>query len=295
MANSSSSGLPLSSLDSIKPENFDGTGFKRLQVWMRLWLMGLGLFWVLTEDPPAPLGEAMQDVVERTRLNTLRARWEKTNASAQARLLAVLSNRLFDIYVGLREARKVWSELNDKYAKSDNSNESFMVASYLNFRMGDARSVMEQIHELQLIMRDLGQYGCVLPENLQVNAILAKLPTSWHDFVTVRRHLKQRLTLNDLIAIINVEEKSKADYGGVKAPAQANLVEHKNKPRRNVKKGKTRPGFTGLKANAMKLAKVTRLVGRRWWIRIDGERGLSSSTRSRISELQADFRQESCP
>lgn len=71
------------------------------------------------------------------------------------RILAVLSNMLFDVYVTYTEAKKVWTELNDKYAESDNGNESFLVASYLNFRMGDGRSIVEQIHELQLIMRDL--------------------------------------------------------------------------------------------------------------------------------------------
>ncbi|XP_062233471.1 uncharacterized protein LOC133930757 [Phragmites australis] len=247
MTSSGSSVLPPSSSDAIKPERFDGTGFKRWQARTRLWLMELGLFWVLIEEPPAPQGEAVLDEVERTRLDALRARWEKANASALALLLVVLSNRLFDIYVGFGEARKVWTELNDKYAESDNGNKSFIVASYLNFRMGDGRSVMEQIHELQLIVRDLGQYGCVLPENFQVNAILAKLPTSWRDFVTARRHLKQRLTLNELIAAINIEEKSKAGYGEGKTSAQVNLVEHKNQSGRNMKKEKTKPGFSGPK------------------------------------------------
>ncbi|XP_062179609.1 uncharacterized protein LOC133884273 isoform X1 [Phragmites australis] len=260
MASSSSFVPPPSSSDAIKPESFDGTGFKRWQARTRLWMMELGLFWVLTEEPPAPQGEAVLDEVERTRLDALRARWEKANASALARLLAVLSNRLFDVYVGFGEARKVWTELNDKYAESDNGNESFMVASYLNFRMGDSRSVMEQIHELQLIVRDLGQYGCVLPENFLVNAILAKLPTSWRDFVTARRHLKQRLTLNELIAAINVEEKSKAGYGGAKTPAQANLVEHKNHPGKNVKKEKAKPGFFGPKTNTMKKKKKPEII-----------------------------------
>ncbi|XP_062227865.1 uncharacterized protein LOC133926113 [Phragmites australis] len=260
MASSSSSALPPSSSDAIKPECFDGTGFKCWQARTRLWLMELGLFWVLTEEPPAPQGEAVLDEVERTRLDALRARWEKANASALARLLAVLSNRLFNVYVSFGEARKVWTELNDKYAESDNGNESFMVASYLNFCMGDGRSVMEQIHELQLIVRDLGQYGCVLPENFQINAILAKLPTSWRDFVTARRHLKQRLTLNELIAAINIEEKSKAGYGGGKVPAQANLVEHKNHSGKNAKKEKTKLGFSGPKANAMKKKKKPEIV-----------------------------------
>ncbi|XP_062193569.1 uncharacterized protein LOC133896967 [Phragmites australis] len=201
--------------------------------------MELELFWILTEELPAPSGEDVQDEIERTCLNALVARWEKANGSALACLLAALSNRLFDVYMGFEEAQKVWSELNDKYAKNDNDNEPFMVASYLNFCIGDDRLVMEQIHELQLILRDLGQYGGVLLENFLVNAILAKLPTSWCDFVT---------------------EKSKAGYSGVKASTQANLVEHKNQPKRNVKKEKSKPRFLGPKANAMKKKKKPEIV-----------------------------------
>ena len=68
------------------------------------------------------------------------------------------------------------------------------------------------------------------------------------------------MTLNKLIAAINVEEKSKAGYGGVKAPAQANLVEHKNHPGKNVKKEKAKPGYSGPKANAMKKKKRPEIV-----------------------------------
>jgi hypothetical protein len=218
--------------------------------------MELGLFWVLTEELAVVPGDDVPDEVERAQLAALRTRWEKANGSALARILAVLSNRLFDVYVSYKEAIKVWTELNDKYAESDNGNESFLVASYLNFRMGDGRSVVEQIHELQLIAQDLAQFECVIPESFQVNSILAKLPTSWHDFVTARRHLKHRLTLNELIAAINVEEKSKAGFGGVKAAnVQANVAEHRNQSVKNVKKEKKVPGPIGPKNNIFKKKK----------------------------------------
>lgn len=66
--------------------------------------------------------------------------------------------------------------------------------------------MMEQLHELQFHVRYLSQYDCVLPEKFQVNVILAKLPPSRRGFVTARRHLKERLTLNELSAAINIEE-----------------------------------------------------------------------------------------
>lgn len=73
----SSSSAPNS--DAIKPEVFDGTSFKRWQARTRLWLMELGLLWVLTEEPAVLPGDDMQGEVERARLTALRTRWE--NAS----------------------------------------------------------------------------------------------------------------------------------------------------------------------------------------------------------------------
>jgi hypothetical protein len=80
---------------------------------------------------------------------------------------------------------------------------SFTTENYLNYKMAERRSVMEQLQEIQLLVRDLVQYGCVLPDIFQVNAILAKLPSSWRDFVTSRCHMKKKMTLTELSATIN--------------------------------------------------------------------------------------------
>jgi hypothetical protein len=87
---------------------------------------------------------------------------------------------------------------------------SFTTENYLNYKMAERRSVMEQLQEIQLLVRDLVQYGCVLPDIFQVNAILAKLPPSWRDFVTSRCHMKKKMTLTELSATINVEERARA-------------------------------------------------------------------------------------
>lgn len=83
---------------------------------------------------------------------------------------------------------------------------------------------MEQLQELQLYVRDLVQYNCNVPESFQVNVILAKLPPSWRDFVMACRHVKKQMTLPELSAAINMEERARAS----KKPSrqvQAHLVE----------------------------------------------------------------------
>jgi hypothetical protein len=90
--------------------------------------------------------------------------------------------------------------------------------------MTEGRSIMEQLQEIQLLVRDLVQYGCVLPHSFQVNAILAKLPPSWRDFVTSRRHMKKQMTFTELSATINVEERARSS-NKPSQQLQAHIVE----------------------------------------------------------------------
>ncbi|KAF0902671.1 hypothetical protein E2562_018299 [Oryza meyeriana var. granulata] len=105
----------------FKPEIFDESNFKRWQARAKLWLMDQKLFWVISSPPKGTLdGKA-------------RSEWEDATNAAIARLLAVLSNRLFDIYVTYTDAKKLWDELDQKYSEGDNGNELFTTATYLNY------------------------------------------------------------------------------------------------------------------------------------------------------------------
>jgi hypothetical protein len=50
--------------------------------------------------------------------------------------------------------------------------------------MVDGRSVVEQAHEFQLIVRELEQHGHVLPNKFVTCGIIAKLPSSRRNFDT---------------------------------------------------------------------------------------------------------------
>jgi Sec-independent protein translocase protein TatA len=95
----------------------------------------------------------------------------------------------------------------------------------------------------------LVQYGCVLPDSFQVNAILAKLPPSWRDFVTSCRHMKKQMTLTELSAAINVEERARSS-NKPSQQLQAHVVEKggdrkfqkkkKNSPQKNLNQPKSK-------------------------------------------------------
>jgi hypothetical protein len=198
-----------SSSDVIKPEAFDGASFKRWQIKTRMWLTDLKLFWVVTSAVPQAASDDSEDA-EKAAALAEKAKWDEANEACLYRLLNVLSNRLFDVYSGFTSAKGLWTELENEFSEVGNGNESFTTENYLNYKMAEGRSVMEQLQEIQLLVRDLVQYGCVLPDSFQVNVILAKLPSSWRDFVTSRRHMKKQMTLTELSAVINVEERARS-------------------------------------------------------------------------------------
>jgi hypothetical protein len=231
---------------------FDGACFKSWQIKTRTWLTDLKLFWVVL----APVPEAAADdanAAAKATVQAEKAKWDETNQACLSRLLDVLSNRLFDVYSASTSAKGLWAELENKLSEVDNGNESFATESYLDYKMSEGRSVTEQLQEIQLLLGDLVQYNCNLPDSFQMNAILAKLPPTWRDFVTARRHMKKQLTLSELSAAINVEERGRAsnrpslqvhannvEQGGCgKSQKKNSPPQNQNKPKpKNMKKKK---------------------------------------------------------
>ncbi|KAJ1268195.1 hypothetical protein BS78_07G118700 [Paspalum vaginatum] len=226
------------SSDVIKPEVFDGACFKRRQIKTRMWLTDLKLFWVVLSDVPEAASDKADDAAKAA-VQAEKAKWDEANQACLSRLENVSSHRLFDVYFGFTSAKGLWAELENEFSEVDNGNESFTTENYLNYKMVEGRSIMEQLQEIQLLVRDLVQYGCNVLESFQVNAILAKLPPSWRDFVTARRHMKNPMTPSELSAAINVEEHARAS-NKPSQQVQAHLVE-KGEGRKNQKKKKNPP------------------------------------------------------
>jgi hypothetical protein len=153
-----------SSSDVIKPEAFDGASFKRWQIKTRMWLTDLKLFWVVTSAVPEAASDNTDDEAKAATLAE-KAKWDEANEACLSRLLNVLSNRLFDVYSGFTSAKGLWTELENEFSEVDNGNKSFTTENYLNYKMVEGMSVMEQLQEIQLLVRDLVQYGCVLPDS----------------------------------------------------------------------------------------------------------------------------------
>jgi hypothetical protein len=148
-------------------------------------------------------------------------------------ILSLLSDQLCDIYMKYGVARGVWEALDRKYAESDAGRDLYVNDQYHKYSMVDDHSVVEQAHEIQLLVGELVHFNCVLPDRFVVGGIIAKLPPSWRSFATTLKHKKEVMTVESLIATLDVEEKAisrDVPHSGPPdaGPSNVNVVEAKS-------------------------------------------------------------------
>jgi hypothetical protein len=76
-------------------------------------------------------------------------------------------------------------------------------------------------------VKELKLLKIVVPDEFVVGAIIAKLPTSCRDFTTSLKHKRVHMSILDLIASLDVEEKAQAKDGrskGAEGQTIANMV-----------------------------------------------------------------------
>ena len=106
-------------------------------------------------------------------------------------VLSVLSDRLCDVYMHMRDAKELWEALDTKFSASNAGSELYVMEQYHDYKMVENRSVVEQAHEIQFIVAELNHFKCALPDKFVAGGIIAKLPPSWRDFATSLKHKRQ--------------------------------------------------------------------------------------------------------
>ena len=63
--------------------------------------------------------------------------------------------------------------------------------------------------------------GCVVPDPLVAGCMITKLPPSWRNFATSLKHKRTKISVESLIASLDVEEKARAKDTGKGAEGQS--------------------------------------------------------------------------
>ncbi|KZV28460.1 hypothetical protein F511_03263 [Dorcoceras hygrometricum] len=265
---SSTTSTPLASahVHTEKPFKFSGADFKRWQQKMLFYLTTLSLSRFLTEEPPV-VTEGDTDTQKRTAVDA----WNHSDFLCRNYILNSLDDVLYGVYCSVKTAKELWNSLEKKYKTEDAGVKKFVVGKFLDYKMVDAKSVMSQVQEIQIIIHDLLAEGMKINESFQVAAIIEKLPQMWRDFKNYLKHKRKEMTLEELIVRLRIEEDSRTSDAktykkAMEAEAKANLTESSNAQKRkrsfNEKKRGTAKKFKGTCYNCGKpnhMAKDCRL------------------------------------
>ena len=112
------------------------------------------------------------------------------------------------------------------------------MVSFHDFRMVNNHSVVEQAHEVQVLVKELELLKCPLPDKFVAGCIITKLPSSWRNFATTLKHKRQKISVENLIASLDVEEKVQVkdvSENGCEGNSSANMVQKYHPHSKNMK------------------------------------------------------------
>ena len=135
----------------------------------------------------------------------------------------------------------------------------YIMESFHDYKMVNNHSVVEQAHEVQVLVKELELRKCPLPDKFVAGCIIAKLPSSWRDFATILKHKRHEISVENLIASLDVEEKvwaKDASEKGGEGNSSANMVQ-KNHPHSKNKKA----AHKSFKTTTFKKKKTTNAKG----------------------------------
>jgi hypothetical protein len=113
--------------------------------------------------------------------------------------------------------------------------------SFHDYKMVANKSIVAQAHEIQRLAKELELLKYVIPDEVVTGCIIAKLSSPWRNFATSLKHKRVKITVENLIQSLDVEEKARAkdntDKGNEEHSASAHFVQ-KNFKGKNKGNGK---------------------------------------------------------
>jgi hypothetical protein len=184
-------------LDAMRPEKLgDGENFHHWQNEVKFWLMSMGLWWVIHPIVPLMVPQA--------------ATYPTARDSALGCILTLLADNLYDIYMDYKDPTKLWDALERKYAVSKDGHLLYICEQLFDFSIDAAKSIVMQAHKFHLLAGEIASLGFPIPDRVVAAGIIAKLLTSWRDFSTSLKHMREDISTESLITALDVEKKVRA-------------------------------------------------------------------------------------
>ena len=118
--------------------------------------------------------------------------FDETDNLFRGCVISILVENQVDSYIRLPTGKALWDALEAQYGVSNPGSKLYVMEQFLDYRMVEDHSVVEQAHEIHTLAKDLRncskEFPCVLPNKFVARGIIFKLPPSWRDFATSLKH-----------------------------------------------------------------------------------------------------------
>jgi hypothetical protein len=131
---------------SIKPPPFDGSNYKCCQERLILWLKISRVIHVKECKPEQFTPEEG-------------SAFDEADTLFRGLVISVLGENLVDSYVRLPTDKALWDALESQYGVSDAGSELYTMEQFLEYRMVEDCSVVEQAYEIHTLVKDLKNYS----------------------------------------------------------------------------------------------------------------------------------------
>lgn len=155
-----------------RPKKFNRADFKHRQQKI-FYLTTLRLAKLLTKDAPK-VEEVEHNATKVGALNV----WKNFDFICKNYVLNELDNSLYNVCT-MKTSKDFWISLDKKYKTEDAGMKKFVVGKFLDFKMIDAKTVISQIQELQVILYEIHDEGMSLMslgKSFQVAAAIKNYP-----------------------------------------------------------------------------------------------------------------------
>ncbi|KAK3024292.1 hypothetical protein RJ639_043154 [Escallonia herrerae] len=119
---------------------------------MMFLLTALKVQYVLDPNLP-PLPEITDNDSDKTK--AARKKREEDELVCRGHILNALSDRLYDLFTSSKCSKEIWKALENKYNNEKQGADKFLTLKYFEFTMNDSESVLDQVHQLQILVSKL--------------------------------------------------------------------------------------------------------------------------------------------
>ena len=99
------------------------------------------------------------------------------------------------MYSSVDLVKNLLTSLEKKYKTEVVGSKKFIVGKFLDYKMVDFKTVINQVQEIQVILYDIYAENMTLSESFQVASIIEKLSPSWKDFKNYLKHKRKEIKL----------------------------------------------------------------------------------------------------